>query len=216
MKLHGFKLALSSARRASPSNQGFTLVELLIAIAVLGILAAIAIPSLLNLVNQTKINLLAEQIRQSLKQAQQQAISEEQSYSVTFRQMPQGLQVKYSPADSQPELQGIKSSNPPLAKSPVRSKAGTWQNLSSSIPLDQLIFSVTDLPNNTITFTPEGDIEYPTKVFLALGNQAEPRVNTRRCINVTNSESGGSYFQIDKDLACDLSPNASPYTDVVR
>lgn len=191
-------------------NYGFTLIELLSAIAILGTLAAITVPSLLNIIDQANINLLAEQVRQSLKAAQQQAISEGYSYRVTFRHTTQGLQVNHSPVNSEEEFPGIMSSS----DSPTLSANGepqTWQNLSTNIPADQLIFSITDSPNNTITFTPEGDTEYHSKIFLAIGNLEQPKVNTRRCVNIVNSESGGSYFQLDKDLACDTAPNASPY-----
>lgn len=203
MKLRGVQLSVWRDRYSLSTNQGFTLLELLIAIAISGILVAIVVPSFLNLVDQTKINLLAEQIRQSLKEGQWLAISEGQSYSVYFKKTPQGLQVGYAPA-AEPDSQGIASNgtSPPEPES--------WRNLSSSIPPEQLVFTIPGPSNNKITFLPEGEIEFPSLVFIAMGTSEHPRVNTRRCISVNNSESGGSYFQVDKDLACNLSPNISP------
>lgn len=207
-----FRFRMCDFGLESPDS-GFTVLELLIAIAILGILAAIAIPSFLNLIDEAKINLLSEQVRQSLKQAQQQAIVDGQSYAVTLRKTPQGLQVGYSPVTPESNSTPPFMSNSSVAPSPNNPEPQTWQKLNSSISPDQLIVAILDSPSNTLIFTPEGDTEFPGRVFLAMGKQENPRVNTRRCVRVLNSDSGGSYFQIDKDLACDLTPNtASPNT----
>lgn len=189
MKRCRLPLALTIGCLFSPSDRGYTLIELLIVMGILGILSAIALPSFLNVLNQTKIDLLAEQVRQALKEGQLQAISEGQSYTIQFRKTEQGLQVTRYPADSQP---------------------GTWQSLSANIPPNQLIFNISESPEGTFTFTPEGETQY-SKVLLAIGNANQPQANTRRCINVINSQYGSSYFQINKDSACDASPALEPF-----
>ncbi|NJN58998.1 MAG: prepilin-type N-terminal cleavage/methylation domain-containing protein [Leptolyngbyaceae cyanobacterium SL_5_9] len=189
MKLHRLRVSGGSDRPSWLLNQGFTLIELLVVICVMGILAAIAIPNFVNLVDQTRVNLLSEQIRQSLKEAQQQAILEGRNQTVHFRKTNSGIQVAQSPYTTEP---------------------GEWRTLSPSIPADRLVFSIPD-SNNSLTFTPEGNIEYEAMVFVALGTDAQPRVSTRRCINVLNQRDGISYVQINQDTACEIAPNISPY-----
>ncbi|MBD1997456.1 GspH/FimT family pseudopilin [Leptolyngbya sp. FACHB-541] len=190
MKLHQLRVSERSDRPPQHFSQGFTLIELLVVICVMGVLAAIAIPNFISLVNQTRVNLLAEQIRQSLKEAQQQAISEGYNYTVHFRKTDTGIQVAQSPYTTEPR---------------------EWKTLSPNIPADRLIFTIPDSSNNSLTFTPDGTVEYEALVFVALGNEDQLQVSTRRCINVLNRRGGISYVQINQATACEIAPNISPY-----
>lgn len=190
MRICQSRISERSDRPSQPLNQGFTLIELLVVIGVMGILAAIAIPNFINLVNQTRVNLLAEQIRQSLKEAQQQAILEGYNYTVYFRETDAGIQVAQSPYPTAPR---------------------EWKTLSPNIPAEQLIFTIPDSSNNSLTFTPNGNVEYEALVFVAMGTEEQTQVSTRRCINVLNQRNGMSYVQINQDTACEIAPNISPY-----
>jgi type II secretory pathway pseudopilin PulG len=161
-----------------------------VVICVMGILAAIALPNFISFINQTRINLLAEQIRQSLKETQQQAILEGYNYTVYFRETDAGIQVAQSPYPTAPR---------------------EWKTLSPNIPAEQLIFTIPDSSDNSLTFTPDGNVEYEALVFVALGTEDELQVSTRRCINVLNQRNGISYVQINQDTACEIAPNISPY-----
>jgi len=66
----------SSAYR---SNQGFTLIESLIVVAVIGILAAIAAPSFLNSLNNSRVKDALSATEGALKEAQREAIKKSKS-----------------------------------------------------------------------------------------------------------------------------------------
>jgi prepilin-type N-terminal cleavage/methylation domain-containing protein len=61
-------------RSISQSNQGFTLIETLIAISIVGIIAAIAAPSFSAWYNKTKISNTLTQVEGALKEAQSVAL----------------------------------------------------------------------------------------------------------------------------------------------
>jgi prepilin-type N-terminal cleavage/methylation domain-containing protein len=68
----------------SSIQQGFTLLELLIVIVMIGILSAIATPSILAEFARTKLNNSLEIVQSSLELAQTEAIKKSKSCDVTF------------------------------------------------------------------------------------------------------------------------------------
>lgn len=74
MKLFVFSRRTSSA--------GYTLIEVAVVVVIVGILAAIAVPSWLQFLNSRRIGAVTSDLIQTLKQAQQQAIQERQSIEV--------------------------------------------------------------------------------------------------------------------------------------
>lgn len=67
------------------SRSGFTILEAMIASAIIGTIAAIAAPNWVNFANQQRLKEANEQMDAALRLAQARARQESQSYSVQFR-----------------------------------------------------------------------------------------------------------------------------------
>lgn len=59
---------------ARKSNSGFTLIEMLVVVIIVGVIAAIAAPNFLGLLNRNRVNDAAQQVEGALKEAQRQAM----------------------------------------------------------------------------------------------------------------------------------------------
>jgi prepilin-type N-terminal cleavage/methylation domain-containing protein len=59
---------------ARKSNSGFTLIEMLVVVIIIGVIAAIAAPNFLGLLNRNRVNEAAQQVEGALKEAQRQAM----------------------------------------------------------------------------------------------------------------------------------------------
>ncbi|MDV2992079.1 MAG: hypothetical protein N4J56_001733 [Chroococcidiopsis sp. SAG 2025] len=69
---------------ARTKDRGFTALEILIALVIAGVLAAIAAPSFLSMFNKNKVNDALTQVRGALREAQREAIRKSKSCTLTI------------------------------------------------------------------------------------------------------------------------------------
>lgn len=70
----------------SPSRQrGFTIVELMIVLALLGIIAAIAVPNFTQFIRNNQVQAKAEEVHALLQYARAQAVATRKGYAVNFQ-----------------------------------------------------------------------------------------------------------------------------------
>jgi len=75
---------------AHKNNEGFTLIEILVILIIIGILSAIAVPSFLAMLNRSKVNDALSQTRGALQEAQREAMRKSKTCTVV---VPAGSNV---------------------------------------------------------------------------------------------------------------------------
>ncbi len=131
------------------NEQGFTLLEVLVVVFMVGILAAIGAPSWLSMVNNTRLNKGQDAIAVAISDAQRQARQNKSSRSVTIQQGDSNGTVKW-----------------------VVHTGATPPTGGQEIEQDGLII---DPPSWTITFDDKGQTEDTGRMLISLQNGGSQR-----------------------------------------
>lgn len=74
---------LSNVRKTAEIDSGFTLIEMIVVVLIIGIASAMAIPSVLSSLDRTKLDSALTTLRGTLEEAQREAIKQGKSCAVT-------------------------------------------------------------------------------------------------------------------------------------
>ena len=84
------------------SNSGFTFIEMITALLMIGILSAIAAPSWFALIKTQHLNIAQDQVYRAMREAQSQAKKEKLTYHASFREQNNNVQWAVHPATIDP------------------------------------------------------------------------------------------------------------------
>jgi prepilin-type N-terminal cleavage/methylation domain-containing protein len=119
--------------RSTGSDAGFTMLETLIIIAILGIFSAIASPSWLMFINNHRLKVSVDRAYWAMELAQSNAKRDKTSWQTSFKEVGENLQVAVHKADI----------------TPAQVPANQWKNLEYQISINQNDTTLRKVNENT-------------------------------------------------------------------
>ena len=167
------KVSSTDSKKISENISGFTLIEVLVVIAMVGILSAIAAPSWLGFVARQRLNKANDSVFAALQQAQREAKKNKRSYSVSIRLDNSIPQISVHPGSTLTNTDSIIWRN---IGADLEIKPGTillftnlnGNNSATDTTIDYTNASTLNAPK-TITFDYRGALELPVKTGSTAG-----------------------------------------------
>ncbi|NEO66228.1 MAG: prepilin-type N-terminal cleavage/methylation domain-containing protein [Moorea sp. SIO4G2] len=181
--------------RKANQDAGFTLLELIVVILLVGILSAIAAPSWLAFVNRQRVSKVNERVLSVIQEAQRQAKNKKLNYSVSFRMnngVPQAAVYQNNKEENNtPETFQWQSLVGDLGVKPEQVWVGT--NLTGNNQSGATLSILKE--ERKITFDNQGVLENPQidseefglAIVVAVPNSKEkdnPIEATQRCVKI--------------------------------
>lgn len=122
-------------------SSGFTLLEILVIVLIIGILAGLALPNWLAFIERSRLNAAQNKVYLAMRQAQSQSSKEKLSWQVSFREQNNVVKWAIHRADANIFIADAVNNNENL-----------WQSIETNILIDQSLnnnTSETTLPKHT-------------------------------------------------------------------
>lgn len=146
------------------SKQGFTLIEVLVVIIVVGILSAIAAPSWLTFTEVRRLNTAQNQVYRSVREAQSNAKREKLTWQASFREQNNVVQWAVHP----------------ITVTPANA---SWNNLDSHVRLDAETTLQTSNGARRIEFDYRGSVNRPPLGRITLSSRNGGKA--KRCVIIS-------------------------------
>lgn len=164
-----------SARR---NSQGFTLIEILVIVAIIGILTAIATPSFFSLLSRKRVDDALTKVQGSLQEAQTEAIRKSRTCTVS---VPEGNNVTLTSSPEDVDGDGVLDAGEDTNNNAVLDKNTCL--ITGNRTLDEVaIASNLPLASKQITFSFRGNTVNSGTVVLSKSDGS----GQRRCLVISN------------------------------